>query len=490
MPKLLLIEANDNARWVGARVGPKVHVMPIALMGLAAYAKSVAPNLEVRIVETSLDAADDVTLGKVISEFAPTWIGVRSISLFVEEVRRVVRLAKSVSDAPLLLGGPISTAYSERIFDIVGDLEFAAIHEGEAVIEGVVRGRPWQEIAGIISKERRGRSPVTFPVPPGNLDELPLPDYSLINIDRYSSQLSYAYNQRRQGVLLTSRGCPYRCTYCFQISEAPVRMQSAERVVSEISHLYHEYGIRDFYVVDDVFNLHKKRALSVFSQLKAAKIPIRLYFVNGLRVDRCDPEFIDEMVAAGTVWVTFAIESACPRIQRYIKKPLDLEQARRIINYSQRQGIVVNVNTMYGFPTETAEEAGMTLEYIRSLEHPSLLPYHFNLRGYPGCEIVDQAEAAGWERERFLASGNSSYGDLPSGSPTFSRREMMEHMLRYHEQFGLANREHMQYAVRTLLHVGYSESEILDMFTVLNNRTVKTLDELTTTTQTNPKFFG
>jgi hypothetical protein len=484
MSKLLLIEANDNARWVGARVGPKVHVLPIALMGLAAYAKATEPSLEVRIVETSLDAADDATLARLIEDFAPTWIGVRSISLFIDEVRRVVRVAKSVSNAPLLLGGPISTALATGIFDVVPELEYAAVHEGETTIAELVQGKPLSDIAGVMTRQGAPNQvslPATLPT---QLDALPLPDYGLVALDRYAQQLSYAYNQRRQGVLVTSRGCPFHCTYCFQISEAPVRLQSAERVVSDIERLYHEQGVADFYVVDDVFNLQRKRALAVFEQLSVLKLGVRLYFVNGLRVDRCDEEFIDQMIAAGTVWVTYAIESACPRIQNYIRKPLDLERARRIIGYSQRQGIVVNVNTMYGFPTETAEEAEMTLDYIGSLEHPSLLPYHFNLRGYPGCEIVEQAQASGWPRESFLATGFSSYGDLPAGSPTFSRRDMMSHLLRYHEQYGLANREHVRYAVRTLQGIGYSEREILDMFTVLNNRKVNTLSELTAAQRT------
>ena len=109
MSRLLLLEANDDTRWVGSRVGPKVHVLPIALLGLAAYVQSVAPGTEVQVVETSLLAPDDESLAQVIRDFSPTWIGIRSISLFIEEVRRVVAVAgsKSCSDVPVILGGPI-----------------------------------------------------------------------------------------------------------------------------------------------------------------------------------------------------------------------------------------------------------------------------------------------------------------------------------------------------------------------------------------------
>jgi radical SAM superfamily enzyme YgiQ (UPF0313 family) len=493
-------------------------------MGLAAHVRDVNPGVEVMILETSLDADSDTSLRAVIEGFAPTWIGVRSISLFIEEVRRVVAVARGVSNAPLLLGGPIATALGRQLFTDVEGLDYVAVGEGEPILAALVTGTELARIPNVLARVPESAAtgvavPPVDATPPligispskhstanaagelnlsgaaaqaptsrkaatkgaVELDSLSIPAYQLVNLDRYAQTLSYAYNQRRQGVLVTSRGCPFSCTYCFQISDAPARLQSAERVVQEIAHLHREFAIDDFYFVDDLFNLNRKRALQVFERLLAEKLGVRLYFVNGLRVDLCDEQFIDRMIEAGTVWVTYAIESACPRIQTLIRKKIDLGAARRIINYTQRQGIVVNVNTMFGFPSETAAEAQMTLDYLGSLEHPSLLPYHFNLRGYPGCEIVDQAEQAGWKRDAFLATGFSSYGDLPAGSPTFSRREMMQHMLIYHERFGLANREHLRYSVQTLRRIGYAESEILDMYTVLMNRRIRAVDELTAT---------
>lgn len=140
--RLLLIEANDNTRWVGARVGPKVHVLPIALMGLAAHAKTARTDLEVRIVETSLQASSDEALRGIIEEFRPTWIGVRSISLFIDEVRRVVAVARGCTDAPLLLGGPIATALGRALFEDVAGLDYIAVGEGEPVLAALVAGIP------------------------------------------------------------------------------------------------------------------------------------------------------------------------------------------------------------------------------------------------------------------------------------------------------------------------------------------------------------
>ena len=115
-----------------------------------------------------------------------------------------------------------------------------------------------------------------------DIDSLPFPAYDLIDLDEYQRQLSYAYNHRRQGILLTSRGCAYHCTFCFTHWKG-IRLRSAANIFEEIKQLHDQHGIEDFYVVDDIFNVNSKRALKLFDLIVAAGIKIRLYFVNGLR---------------------------------------------------------------------------------------------------------------------------------------------------------------------------------------------------------------
>jgi anaerobic magnesium-protoporphyrin IX monomethyl ester cyclase len=478
--KVLLVEANDVARWVGGRVGPRVHVVPVALLGLGAYVEEQVPGTEVRVIESSLDAPTDEELTRVLDDFLPDLVGVRSINFFAEEARRVVALAAGWRNVPVVLGGPIATALRQELFTLIPELRLAAVGEGEHVLAALAAGGVPEQTPGMLSCTDHGvqYSPESPEIE--DLDALPWPDYSLVDLERYARHLSYAYNHRRQGVLSTSRGCPYRCTYCFQLPNSRARLRSAENVVAEIEHLRLRHDVRDFYVVDDIFNLSRRRALEVFDRLEAARFDVRLYFVNGLRVDRCDHEFIDRMLEAGAVWVTFGIETAHPRIARLIKKEVDLDHARDIIAYAQSSGIAVNIDTMFGFPTETPDEARATLDWLSELPRPSLLPYHFNLRGYAGCEVVDQAVAAGWDREVFLATGFLSYNDLPTGTPTFSRHQMIEHLLEYHQRFGLKNPTHLRQSVQILRHISYTDAEILDLYTVLMNRPVSSIDQLLT----------
>jgi hypothetical protein len=133
---------------------------------------------------------------------------------------------------------------------------------------------------------------------------------------------------------------------------------------------------------------------------------------------------------------------------------------------------------MYGFPGETLAQAQMTLDWLSTLPKPSLLPYHFCVRFFPGCEIVEQARAAGWSDAQIEASAEHCYHDLPNVTPTMSRSDMVSVLVDYHKRFGPANRASASAAVRTLRDVGYSEQEILDLYSVLKRRPVTHIAEL------------
>jgi hypothetical protein len=239
-----------------------------------------------------------------------------------------------------------------------------------------------------------------------------------------------------------------------------------------------EHAIEDFYVVDDIFNMDRKRTEAIFQMIIRLRQNWRLYFVNGLRADIMTRELVDLMADAGTVWVTYAVESGSSRIQKLVKKNMRLGKAAEIINYSQDRGMVVNVNTMYGFPTETAADAQQTLDYLARLHMPSLLPYHFCLRGYEGCEIVDQAAEAGWDTTAFLADGTLSYHDMPRGTDTFPKGEMMHHLIDYHKKFGLRNQPHLLRSIDVLRENGYTDCDLVDMYSVLQNHAFRDVDEI------------
>ena len=473
--RVLLIEANDQRRWVGGRVVPEVHIPPIGLMYVASFARLNHPDAQIQILETSIDAHSDEALTSKLLEFGPDVVGIRSISLFEDELRRVAGIAKRVLNVPIVAGGPIATARRAALLKAIPEIDLLVVGEGELTFSRLLAGTA---ASGLVVRQGDGIVDSGDGDVVDNLDELPNPDYGLIDVGRYEKHLSYAYNHRRQGVLLTSRGCPFLCTYCNTFAGKTARLRSAENIVAEMEQMSRDHAIQDFYVVDDIFNMDRKRTEAVFRMIIRLGRNWRLYFVNGLRADLMTRELVDLMADAGTVWVTYAIESGSPRIQKLVKKNMHLERAAEVINYSQARGLVVNVNTMYGFPTESAAEAQQTLDYLARLHMPSLLPYHFCLRGYEGCEIVQQAADAGWDTSAFLADGTLSYHDLPRGTATFSRKEMMDHVIDYHQRFGIHNKRHLLRSIDILRENGYTARDLVDMYSVLQNRPFHRVDEI------------
>ena len=477
--RVLLVEANNMNKWVGTTMPYEMHVPPLGLMYLASYARTALPEIEFRIVESSLSCPDDERFIRILNEFQPDVVGIRSIAFFLEELQRIAGLVRAHSDATLIAGGPIVKAYKRRLFEEVPELEIAVKGEGEQVFVNLLRGEPLASMAGVLYRTDDGVVENEDQQEVANIDSLPFPAYDLIDLNEYQRQLSYAYNHRRQGVLLTSRGCVYHCTYCFSHWKR-IRLRSASNIFEEITELHTRHGIQDFYVVDDIFNVNLKRSMDLFDMIVAAGLKLRFYFVNGLRADITSEEFVDSALNAGAVWFTYALESAAEEIQLLVQKHLDLEKARRIIAYTQRQNVAVNISTMYGFPTETREMAQRTLDFLGELPKPSLLPYHFCLRFFPGCEINQQALEAGWDPARLELTSRFSYNDMPLGTPTLSKQDMYGIQLEYHRRFGLSNPAAVDGAVRTLRSIGYSDTEIVHMYSVLKRKVIHNVGDLMT----------
>ena len=272
--RVLLVEGNNMGKWVGTTMPYEVHIPPLGLMYLASYARTALPGVEFRIVESSLSSTDLSSLDgdrfiRVLNEFQPDVVGIRSIAFFLEELQRIASVVRAHSDATLVAGGPIVQAYKRRLFQEVPELEIAVKGEGEKVFVDLLSGSPLPSIAGLLYRTDDGVVENEDQLEVADIDSLPFPAYDLIDLDQYQRQLSYAYNHRRQGILLTSRGCAYHCTFCFTHWKG-IRLRSAANIFEEIKQLHDQHGIEDFYVVDDIFNVNSKRALKLFDLIVAA----------------------------------------------------------------------------------------------------------------------------------------------------------------------------------------------------------------------------
>jgi radical SAM superfamily enzyme YgiQ (UPF0313 family) len=228
------------------------------------------------------------------------------------------------------------------------------------------------------------------------LDRLPIPAWDLVDLQAYSDKVvSMNYGlmaARPYAPIFTSRGCPYQCTYCHGVFGKRARFRSPASVLEEMALLVERYGVREFHIYDDIFNLHAGRAAEILDGIAARGWNVKLAFPNGVRGDLLTAELLRRFRRAGTYLMCFAVETASPRLQKLVRKELDLERVRENIDLARKEGIIPLGFFMLGFPTETVEELRATVDWAC---HSRLLrAFFFNVVPYQGTALAEAAREA------------------------------------------------------------------------------------------------
>jgi anaerobic magnesium-protoporphyrin IX monomethyl ester cyclase len=380
----------------GLRFSRMVFAQPLGLLYLVSVLRRDFPGeFEIELTEQALE---DLSLDEMrarIKRFDPDLIGFSCLSVEADEMQRVAQAAKEVKPGCVtVLGGPHATVFFDYALNDP-NLDLVVLNEGEVTFPELLRAlrddRPLDQVAGIAFK-REGRvvqTPTREHVP--ELDALPLPAWDLIDWKRYAAQVCMNTYSATQpwAVIFTSRACPYQCTYCHSIFGKKVRYRSVENVMAEIELLTKNYGVRELHIVDDIFNLDLERAKRICDEIVARGIKVKIAFPNGLRGDRMDRELIHKLKLAGCYAITYAVETASPRLQKLIKKNLDLDRVREAIAWTYEEGIIPQAFLMLGFPGETPEEMKMSVDF--TVNSKLLRAIFFTVVIYPRTGLFDLA---------------------------------------------------------------------------------------------------
>jgi radical SAM superfamily enzyme YgiQ (UPF0313 family) len=351
-----------------------------------------------------LDTMSEAELRDEVSAFDPDIVGISCLSTHAEALPRIIEVIKETKkDVTVLVGGSFATT-SPRQAVLTEHVDFIAHGEGDITIcrlvDALLNGGDFHDIRGIGFLQ--GNEIVLTPAHPfiDDLDSLPFPAWDLCNFENYSRVHRYLGSgvfhtaKTNYGNIVSSRGCPYGCTYCHKIYGSKFRARSARNVVEEMVYLHDEFDVEEFTFSDDVFNFDRERVAEICKLLINADRGIKFGFMtNGLRGDRLSPELIDLMVDAGMRVAAIAVESASPRIQREMKKNLDLEKSRRNIDYMSQKGVYTATYNMLGFQTETREEIKETLNFNLQLPHHVLIA--LTVTPHEGTELYNEVAGDG-----------------------------------------------------------------------------------------------
>jgi radical SAM superfamily enzyme YgiQ (UPF0313 family) len=337
-------------------------------------------------------------LEQEVRDFNPDWVGISAITFESNGVHRVASIVKNIRrDLPVIVGGPHASSYTSRVMDDP-HIDFAVIGEGELTVDDLNRslrmgtsvnqidGLAWREKGRVCINERRRYVQ--------HLDNLPFPAWDLIDVPLYRKfhRMSRIGTQNYMG-LFTSRACPFACLYCHKLFGKRFRKRSPENVMAEIETLYAKYNVKEFEIIDDCFNLDLSRAKRIFEMIIKSRMKLRLMFPNGIRGEYLDEEFMVKGKQAGLTYMSFAIETATPRLQKMLRKNINFDKIEKNIALARKHHIICLGFFMLGFPTETREELEATINYaVQSQLHAANF---FAVSPFEGTELAELAKQLG-----------------------------------------------------------------------------------------------
>jgi pyruvate-formate lyase-activating enzyme len=251
------------------------------------------------------------------------------------------------------------------------------------LITAIGNGQGLHDIPGITFRD--GAQTVrTVEAPPiAILDDLPLPDYSLIpNIENYGSL-----------PIEVGRGCPFRCTFCSTkgFFQRHFRFRNTEHLMRLIVDLHGKYGISRFRFIHDNVTVSRKKMLELCNGMKQLGLDTR--WTCSARADCLDRELIDRMADAGCDGIFLGIETGSKRMQRVIRKSLNLNKVTKAVEWISSKPIPFTVSFIMGFPDETLEDLEMTIRLMTLLrfkgDGSEIVQLHM-LSPAPGTEMYEE----------------------------------------------------------------------------------------------------
>ena len=374
-------------------------------LGLA-YLAAVSEQAghQVRVYDGDVE---DLPLEAALRELEPHIVGITANTTQITAAWRDAAMSKSVSNAPVILGGPHPTVLPEE--SAAKPFVDAVVRsEGEATwIEILSRldqaepkaGMSWDGIAGITFRQADGSvvsAPDRPPIPVEELDTMPFPAWHLFRLDRYTN-LQPAVDQVSGHSLpiLTSRGCPYRCTYCSQIGPRRWRARSMTSVIAEWRWLVQEQGAVEIGVLDDSFNINRQRVLDICRALMDEGLShVPWIMINGIRANLADEELLGAMKRAGCIRTAFGVESGNQAIlDTVVDKHLTLDQVRSAFRAARAVDLETIGFFIIGLPGETEATMNDTIRLACELDP---LVANFSIATpFPGTQMYDTVKAQG-----------------------------------------------------------------------------------------------
>lgn len=396
-------------------------------LGLAYVASALEKNNHaVKVIDCDADILAIKNISEIAEDFRPEIVGMYVMTWTFRQANYLLKKIKNkLKNVKFIIGGPNVTSFPAPSLKH-SEFDYAVIGEGEITtpelidaIEKKKKVNEFRKIKGIVFRDKN-----KIIVNPSRnliekLDDIPFPAWHLLPIDNYFDIFT---RKRRFVTIISSRGCPFNCTYCDRLNRMGKRWRSRspKNIVDEIEFLYNKYKIREFMFFDDNFIVNKNRVYELCNEILRRKL--KILWECRARVDMVDFELLKRMKKAGCYRIRYGMEAGDNKILKIMKKGITVEQVRKAAIMTKKAGIEVFAYFMMGSPGEDHATLKKTLRLAIEIK-PDFVAFSKTII-IMGSELFDwgvqnrQIKKDYWER--FLV------GEEKNPAPGISTKKLPE----------------------------------------------------------------
>ncbi|MCL5292418.1 MAG: B12-binding domain-containing radical SAM protein [Actinobacteria bacterium] len=406
MTRIGLIFPCTNPAWQGAEIDRWDYKgVPIGLLSVASYLDAIGHS--VRIIDTMMYSKKEVD--QKIDNLTG-WADVIGFSVMTTQVRHALtlsdRIKRAAPQTPVVWGGIHPTLFPEQS-EADSSVDYVVYGEGERAIADLTAflatGKPdLGEIPNLVYKN--GNEVKKNPA--GGLcdvNRLPKLAYHLLDIDKYIDR-SLLGRPVRGLDILTSRGCPYRCSFCANtiLLGRKWRPRDLDAVFAEIDELVSAYRLDNLWIMDDYFfgNRHRSHLIAQHIIDKGYKLAWEANIrANDLATERMDGDFLKVMEQSGLAGLKIGAESGSDEILKLLEKDITVKQIVAAVDRCRNYQIIPYLYFMHGIPGESIDNIKKTSYFMFQLKkrYPEVVlngPGVF--RPYPGSKLYQRCVEAGF----------------------------------------------------------------------------------------------
>ncbi len=420
-----------GSNWVPGRkdVTPTANRMaPLGILSIAAFLQQRGHTVFVHDCLGPRAPDGAAANARLVQRLRPDLVGFSTTtSGFLDGYAMAEALKRTDPALTTVFGGVHVSAMGAPLLRHFPWIDYLCAGEGELTLAEVAEGRAPEEINGLIW--RRGDQVVTNAprVLIADLDSLPFPAYE--KLDRFPGGYHlplFSYTRSPGATMVTSRGCPYRCSYCDRsVFRRGFRYNSAEYVYEHLRYLRRRFGVRHVNIYDDLFTTRRSRVIDLCRRLIAH--PLGMQFNCAVRVGHADDELLDLLKAAGFLQLSLGIETGSPQLMAVHKPGVDLAGVRDTVRRIQSRGLRAKGLFMMGLPGDTPESIRQTSDLVLSLDLDDMNMSKFT--PFFGAPIWPQIPEAGSFDHDWRKMNCLNFVFLPRG---IDSRQLLEKLYNRH----------------------------------------------------------